>query len=228
MKWNLLTLVIDVVVVVVGVSYVLEVRDDKKWEPARKLVSENGALAAAWMAHAGHYCFKTDGVALEHQHPDMRVIFLRKFINHINRFEESIHLCNAGLGKDLMPIATEAVWKMKQVVPIFNYLFFAMSKQSARQAVLYEIPEKIMLEVFELGQRMQRMYDAKIDEWLVSDPQISIGSMTDFIDRHHHIYLIGSLKDGVKYDLLHVFDANMLRTFPGGRGIDRVNLFTDA
>lgn len=227
MKWNLLTLVIDVFVVVIGVSYILEVRDDKKWEPARRLVSENGALAIAWMTHAGYHCFKTEGVSPEHQHTQMRLIFLKKFIAHIQRFEESIHLCNAGLGKDLMPLATEAVWKMKQVVPIFNYLLFAKETQSANEAVLYEVPKLLISEVCELGSRLGQLFDTKLEQWMVVDAKQAVDSMLDFIARHHHIYQQGELPRGVKYNLLHVYDANMLRAVKGGDGISQVKLFTE-
>lgn len=227
MKWNLLTLVIDVFVVVIGVSYILEVRDDKKWEPARRLVSENGTLAIAWMTHAGFHCFITEGVSPEHQQTQMRAIFLKKFISHIQRFEESIHLCNSGLGKDLMPLATEAVWKMKQIVPIFHYLLFAKEKQSANEAVLYEVPELLMSEICELGSRLGKLFDVKLDSWMVVDYRQSVDSMVDFIARHHHIYQHGNLPRGVKYNLLHVYDANMLRAVEGGAGISQVRLFTE-
>ena len=227
MKWNLLTLLIDVFVVVIGVSYILEVRDDKKWQPARRLVSENGALAAAWMTHAGFHCFKTEGVNPEHQHTQIRLIFLKKFIAHIQRFEESIHLCNAGLGKDLMPLATEAVWKMKQIVPIFNYLLFAKETQSANEAVLYDVPKLLMSEVCELGNRLGQLFDTKLESWVVVDLELAVDSMLDFIDRHQHIYLQGVLPRTVKYNLLHVYDANMLRTVAGGGGISQVKLYTE-
>jgi hypothetical protein len=227
MKWNLLTLVIDVFVVVIGVSYILEVRDDKKWEPARRLVSENGAHAIAWMTHAGYHCFKTEGVSPEHQHTQMRAIFLKKFIGHIQKFEESIHLCNAGLGKDLMPVATEAIWKMKQIVPIFSYLLFAKDRQSANEAVLYEVPKLLMSEVCELGGRLAQLFDTKLESWMVVDCTQAVDSMLDFIERHHHIYEQGELFRGVKYNLLHVYDANMLRAFEGGAGISRIELYSE-
>ncbi|VVN70928.1 hypothetical protein PS718_00422 [Pseudomonas fluorescens] len=228
MKWNLLTLIIDVVVVVLGVSYVIGLLDDKKWEPARRLVSENGTLATAWMAHAGYHCFITEGVEPQHQVPQMRAIFLNKFISHINRFEESIHLCNAGLGKELMPLATEAVWKMKQIVPIYSYLFFAMEKQSSNEAFMYEVPKQLILEVHELGLKIQEAFESPLDAWFVNDPQKTIDSITDFVARHHHIYLPGTIPRGVNYNLLHVYDTNMLRTVDSKIGIKVVKLFTDA
>lgn len=227
MKWNLLTSLIDFVVVVLGVGLLISFLDDRKWLPARQLVAQNGADAAAWCIHAGHYCFATEGVLPEHQSLQMRKIFLDKFQNQILRFEESIHLCNAGLGKDLMPAVTEAVWNMKKVIPIYAYLLSTLTPETKGQGHVFAIPEALLSQIAEYGEKMCRVFNLKRASWFVTDPQRSVESMQDFVRRNQLIYLEGAVPKTVNCKVLNLYDADMLRTMNGAENIKNVRLFSD-
>lgn len=227
MKWNLLTSVIDFVVVVLGVGLLIGFIDDRKWLPARQLVAQNGADAAAWCVHAGHYCFATEGVLPEHRSLQMRKVFLDKFQNQIQKFEESIHLCNAGLGKDLMPAATEAVWNMKKVIPIYAYLLSTLVLETEGQGHVFAVPEGLLRQVAEYGEKMVKAFNLKRAPWFVTDPQRSVESMRDFVSRNELIYLESAVPETVNCNVLNLYDADMLRALKGAGNIEGVRLFSD-
>ncbi|WP_025168065.1 hypothetical protein [Pseudomonas syringae] len=227
MKWNLLTSLIDFVVVVLGVGFLISFLDERKWLPARQLVAQNGANAAAWCVHAGHHCFATEGVSLEHQNLQMRQIFLQKFQNQILRFEESIHLCNAGLGKDLMPAATEAIWNMKKIIPVYAYLLSTLTPETNGQGHIFAVPESLLRHISEYGDKMVKEFGLNREPWLVTDPKRSVSSMKDFVQRNKLIYLEGTIPEEVDFKLLNLYDADMLRALSGAKNIEAVRLFSD-
>jgi hypothetical protein len=227
MKWNLLTSLIDFVFVVLGVGFLVGYLDDRKWRSARKLVAQNGADAAAWCTHAGHHCFATEGVSPEHQSLQMRHIFLQKFQNQIQKFEESIHLCNSGLGKDLMPVATEAVWCMKSIIPIYAYLLSTLTAEVEGQGHVFAVPADLINQIAGHRDKMAKTFGLKVAPWFVIDPQRSVNTMRDFVKRNPLVYHEGSVPEYVSFEILNLYDTNMLRSLNGAKNIKAVRLFSD-
>jgi hypothetical protein len=227
MKWNLLSSLIDFLVVALFVPYLIGVIDDRKWSPARKLVAHNGAVATAWAMHAGYYLFKSMDEADQNGSFEMRSVFLRKFIDHLNQFESSVHLCNAGLGRDLMPTATEAVWYMKKLVPLYAYLLDTLRPKVPGEGFVYRIPEQELLTVFNHGKQMLTMSGKDLDLWFVNHPDETIGMMRSFIRERQDIYFDGQVPQKIQQNSLCLYDTDMLRRLDGALNIQRVRIFTE-
>lgn len=228
MKWNLLNSLIDFLVVALFVPYLISIIDDRKWAPARKLVAHNGAVAAAWAMHAGYYSFKSFDEADHNGSIEMRSVFLRKFIDHLNQFESSVHLCNAGLGRDLMPTATEAVWKMKKLVPLYAYLLETLRPKVPGEGFVYQVPEQELMAIFIHGKQMLAMSGRDLDSWFVNHPDETIGMMKSFVREARDLYFDGEVPPIIPHKSLCLYDANMLRRLTGASNIQQVRIFTEA
>ncbi len=228
MKWNLLNSLMDFLVVAMFVPYLISIIDDRKWAPARKLVAHNGAVAAAWAMHAGYYSFKSFDDTDRNGSIEMRSVFLRKFIDHLNQFESSVHLCNAGLGRDLMPTATEAVWNMKKLVPLYAYLLETLRPQVPGEGFVYQVPERELMAIFIQGKQMLAMSGRDLDPWLVNHPDETIGMMKSFVREAKDLYFDGEVPQIIPHKSLCLYDANMLRRLAGASNIQQVRIFTEA
>jgi hypothetical protein len=228
MKWNLLNSLIDFLVVALFVPYLISIIDDRKWAPARKLVAYNGSVAAAWAMHAGYHSFKNFGDTDRDGSIEMRSIFLSKFVDHLNQFESSVHLCNAGLGRDLMPTATNAVWNMKKLVPLYVYLLETLRPQVPGEGFVYQVPEQELMAIFSQGQQMLAISGRELDSWFVNHPDKTIEAMKSFVREAKDIYFDGQVPQIVPHKSLCLYDANMLRRLAGASNIQQVRIFTEA